>query len=138
MRFESYVILLFCISIVFQFLGIGAPLAHLYNVQTGQFASLNEIVPNALSKISSSAGILDLLSQIGIIGVAVGASVLLGGFAAVYIIPIIIFSIFIHYFIFPMDFIFSQTIGTEAKMILVVFFNILELMAFIQFSRGGN
>jgi hypothetical protein len=136
MRFESYVILLFSITLVFHLLGMGKPIVDLY--PDGQFISLDSIIPNLLSKISSSAGMTDLLGQIAVVLGAVAVNVLLGGFAAVYIVPMIIFSFFVHYFIFPLDFIFTMVVDDSAKVFIVIFFNILQIMALVQFTRGGN
>lgn len=79
----------------------------------------------------------------GIVGIIIGgiaiASLISGGYGAIFIISLFLIMIFANIFILPISFIFEEASWGNAevlKMILATFLNLLLIMSIITFSTG--
>ncbi len=140
MRFGAYVMLMFCISLVFYIIGYRSiALMTLYNNQAA---------------VSNADGSIDYLRFVGVIvtsaitpqnalglvvvGIAAAATTLLLGFAAIYIIPIAMLLLVMNYLLYPFSFVFDPSMPDIVKIPLYVFFNLMTMLAVMSFARGGN
>jgi hypothetical protein len=148
MRLETYIMLLFSITIVFYFLGYQSPLMQ---VLTNQGCTQAQIDAAALAGTSlncsiTPASFLTVLASnmtsdnaiAALLGIAViGAAVLLSGFGAIYIIPLMMLLAFMNYVVFPISFIFDPLLPAIIKYPLIVFFNLLMILSIVSFTRGN-
>jgi hypothetical protein len=148
MRFETYVMLLFSLSVVFFFLGYQSPLMQVLNNQgctTAQIAAAEAAGTSLNCTITPSSFLSILASNMtsdnaiaALLGIAViGAAVLLSGFGAIYIIPLMMLLAFLNYVVFPISFIFDPALPALIKYPLVVFFNLLMILSVVSFTRGS-
>jgi len=86
-----------------------------------------------LDQFTSSGGIASLIA----IGAAAIGATFLAGFAAVYILPIFILLVILNLLIVPFSLIFDPAIDNFIRVPLLVFLNILQVLALVSFVRGG-
>jgi hypothetical protein len=84
--------------------------------------------------ITSDQGLQSLL-LIAIAGFAVS---LLTGFGAMYIMPLLMLLAFLNYVVFPISFIADPLLPAYVKYPLFAFFNIIGILAYVSFIRGGT
>ena len=153
MRLETYIMLMFSISIVFYFLGYQSPLLMVLTNQGCTQAQIDaaEIAGTSLSCSITPASFLTVLASnmtidnmtsdnaiAALLAIAVtGAAVLLSGFGAIYIIPLMMLLAFMNYVVFPISFIFDPLLPAIIKYPLIVFFNLLMILSIISFTRGS-
>lgn len=148
MRLETYIMLMFSISIVFYFLGYTSPLMMVLNNQGCTQAQIDAaaIAGTSLSCSITPSSFLTVLASnmtsdnaiAALLGIAViGAAVLLSGFGAIYIIPLMMLLAFMNYVVFPISFIFDPLLPAIIKYPLIVFFNLLMILSIISFTRGS-
>lgn len=130
MRFVAYVIMLFSFSVILYYMGYGpiitifeekgaAPLS--ISCPAGNpFCTDTTVVIGAMIFIILSAGILVTL---------------VSGFSSFYIVPLLLLIAVLNFVIFPFNFIMSAP--TELAVPVMVFMNILTVLAVLNFVRGG-
>jgi hypothetical protein len=132
MRFTAYIIFVFSVSLVLYFLGYG-PIVNVFNSRGGSI--LNIDCPEGTPFCTDNNVILGAIFSVVLL--AVGALILLiTGFSAMYIIPAVILIAVLNFLIFPFDFIFSAP--TYISVPIVAFFNIISVLAVLNFIRGGT
>lgn len=155
--FTAYVILLFCISLALYFVGYTSPLLQYYNCQGQNSLSGTDIVQGSGHAIQNcpgvangtqSAGIanafindttgLILIGFVALIASGIISNLLGQGYSAIYIIPLLILMAVLNLVVFPMSFITQSAMPDILKIILIVFFNLLTVLAIISFVRGGD
>ena len=134
MRFATYVFLLLSISIVFYFLGNTSILSDILSRQGDKPIDPANILGLLASEILSG-GLNTLGPLIGVASIAAVVS-LLGGYSATFIIPLLILLIVLNYTIFPLSFLLSPDLPALIKIPLWVTFNILTILALLDFVRG--
>jgi hypothetical protein len=148
MRLASYLVLLFSLSLVFYFLGYQSPLMQLLNNQGCSQAQIDaaEAAGTSLNCSLTVSSFLQVLASnmtsdnaLGaLLGIAVvGAAVLLTGFGAIYIVPLLMLLAFFNYVVFPISFILDPALPPIIKYPLAVFFNLLTILAIVSFVRGN-
>lgn len=136
MRFSGYVLLLFSISLVFYLMGFKSVLlVTLFDNQGG-----DAFEPQGfLGKVAE--GTLAPQNAIALLGIGVVATLavsLVAGYAAIYIIPMAILIMILNFVVYPFSFIIDPATPDIIKFPLVVFFNILSILALLSFIRGGD
>ena len=134
MRLSNYIMLMFAITAMFYFLGYPTLLLNFLLPNQGGFMDLGTLLRSLFDSITTPSG----LAALGISVAAAAVLTFLSGFGAIYIIPIFILIAIANFFVFPVSFILSSSIAIEAKVVLQVFFNIIQLLAAIDFIRGGS
>lgn len=138
MRFFGYVILLFSISAFLYLMGYG-PIYKYFGQDPGDTSHSDRGTPYKVACPASNIFCTDTTILIGVMIAAVlgaGALVALGGgFAAFYIVPLILLIALLNFVIFPFDFVFM--LPAPLSVILVVLLNILTVFALLSFTRGG-
>lgn len=130
MRLTGYILLLFSISLVLYYLGYG-PIINIFTERGAQ--------PLSITCETGETFCTDSTVVLGaIIAVTLGASVLVtlvAGFSAIYIVPLLLLIALLNFVMFPFDFIMS---APEAISIpILTLFNILTVLAVLNFVRGG-
>ena len=75
----------------------------------------------------------------GLIGITIISSLLLGGtFIVVYVVPILILIAVADFFLLPTDFIFSDALPIEIRIVVFGFMNLMLVMTIVGFIRGGE
>jgi len=136
MRLGAYVLLMFAVSAVFYFLGY-KPIAleSVYSNQGGDTFTESDIF-SKLTEGALSPG-TSLAAVVAAIAIAFAAT-LVAGYAAIYIIPIAILILLFNYLIFPFSFVLDPATPDIIKLPVVALMNILMIMSFLSFARGGN
>lgn len=150
MRLSSYIFLLFSIGLIFYFMGYTSPLLYMFNTQGGRAITIscnsdqlseaefdeckNKALLNVMLSNLTSDENLRLLLGLSILGLL---TTFLGGFGAVYIVPIILALTFLNYVIFPISFIFDPSFPAIIGVPMITLFNLLAIMAVVNFVRGG-
>lgn len=149
MRLATYVILLFALSVVFYFLGYQSPLMQLLSNQgcsEAQIAAAEASGESLDCNLNPATFLQTLASNMvsdnalaGLLGIAViGAVALLTGFGAIYIIPLMMLLAFLNFVVFPISFIFDPMLPALIKYPIIVFFNIITILAIVSFTRGNT
>lgn len=139
MGITTYVMILFGISIAMFFIGYKPLLFGLLQCPTGAvICDPNQnygydVLNNILQSIVSNPAI------VGVAGLSILTSVLLGGsFAVMYLIPILILFAVSNFLLLPTDFLLSTAMPMEIKIIILGFMNLMLLLTIITFIRGGE
>jgi hypothetical protein len=139
---------MFSMSLVLYFMGFSSPLLYLWNNQGAH--ALEPVCDPATQLNCQNTGVLNRLTMAilpsgdlliaGLIALAITGLVasLLGGFSAMFIIPLLIVSAVAVYLVLPFSFIFSMAMPDEIRIPLFVFMNIITVIAFIDFVRGSS
>ena len=143
MRFYSFIILLFSCSMFLYLMGYG-PIYKFFGQNTNGTAGGDYANRASPYTVSCSAANLFCTDPTIIIGAMVGGcllgagilAVLGGGFAAMYIVPLILLAVLLNFVFFPFDFV--NLLPFPLNVILMVLFNILEVFAILSFTRGGD
>lgn len=132
MRLSAYVVLMFCIGAVMYLLGY-TPVMGPFAAKSGtSLTSLQYWVGDPVYNASSTPGGI-LLIVIAAAAVTLG---LLAGFSSLYLIPIIIFAtVAVNLFILPSS--FFSIFPTPFDMLGFGLFNLLQVLAVLNFVRGG-
>ena len=147
--------LLFCLGFVFYAIGY-SNIVNLFEQNAGETGSRNIHVTNSTDPVSVNSLIYDFTGEnlpgdiqntdfvIGAIIVALtlggGAAILLNNFSTIYVTPLLILVAILglNVFIFPIDFIFAgDVMPVILKLPIVALFNMLTILAVIDFIRGG-
>lgn len=130
MRFVAYVILLFSISLVLYYMGYG-PIVSIFGTRGAEplsiscpqddvFCTDTTVVIGAMIFIILSAGVLVTL---------------VSGFSSFYIVPLLLLIAVLNFVVFPFNFIMSAPSSLAVP--VMVFMNILTVLAVLNFVRGG-
>lgn len=135
MRFAAYIVLLFSISVMFWMFGYPSAIMYLYTQSAEEATDPAALIfLMASNLLNSEAGIVLL----GLTGVAVIlAAFLSGGFIAMFIVPMIIMMAVLNFLVFPLSFLFDASLPMEIRVIGVLFFNMLTVLATLSFVRGS-
>jgi len=142
MRLVAFVILMFSMAVVFYFMGFQSPLLSVYSAQGGQNinpASFLQLLGQSILNNAAAAGLLGLA-----IAATSVAALILSGYSAIYLIPIIFLGAVLNLLVFPISSVLGQCNTTacstppELSIPLIVFFNLLWLLTLLGFARGGN
>jgi len=137
MRFGAYIMLLFSINLIFYAMGYHSyGIAQVFSAQGSNWLTMDGIITGLTNAIlNPSPAILTVMAGITIAAIA---SLLLG-FSAIYIIPLVMLFALLNYFAFPLSIIDAHDpmLGTFG-MVIVVFLNLLSLLAITSFVRGGG
>lgn len=152
MRFATYVMLMFFLSVGFYLAGFRAEgMSALERLagQQGTYAGTSGFVSpdTTLTKLTGStakpdATVSQIIPTIGA-ALVVGGLLAISGFAAIYILAAVMLVVFLNLFIFPTSYIFTPDLMTNGfgetfSLPIKVFFNILLVLAVLSFVRGGN
>jgi hypothetical protein len=141
MGLSTYVFLLFGISVAFYFLGSTPLLFSTLGCSTaGPSASCEAgkdvgytVITNIINAIKGNP------VTTGLIGITIISSLLLGGtFIVVYVVPILILIAVADFFLLPTDFIFSDALPIEIRIVVFGFMNLMLVMTIVGFIRGGE
>lgn len=140
MGLTTYVFLLFGISIAFFFLGFSPPLLSALGCDTtldtctpSQTLS-NQVLSSIFNSLSNNAAALGLIG-----GAAIVSGLLLGGsFVIMYVGPILIFMAVANLVLLPTDFLYTNALPIEIRMIVLGFLNLLLVLIIVAFIRGGE
>ena len=142
MRLSYYFVLIFTLQLGLYLIGYQAPLVQMFTLQGGQFSPdfLLKIIANA---VTSDSGVVTLLT---IAGLALASYFL--GFSAMFLIPLAILIAISNLFVFPTQFFLGASCGAFAPgttctppffmLPLWVVFNLLVLLAYLEFVRGAS
>ena len=146
MRLTAFVIMMFSISLVMYFMGFQSPILYLWNNQGGTYMQPQCVATNNSACLQSGAAnivgnalvpggdtILAGLTGLALVGVVAS---LLGGFSAVYILPLLIVSAVLGYLILPVSMLFSLAMPDVVRIPLIVLYNILVVITVVGFVRG--
>lgn len=150
MKLSAYVLLLFAVSLSLYLMGFSSPIFYMWNAQGGdsliiacsseslepeafEACKQNALINSMISNLTSDES-LKLILGISILGLLTS---LVGGFGAVYIVPMILLLVFINYIIFPISFVFDTSMPEIIKIPLITFMNVLTVLAIVHFIRGG-
>lgn len=135
MRFAAYVVLLFSISVMLWMFGYPSTIMYLYEQSAEEATDPASLIYSMASNLlNSEAGIVLL----GLTGLAVVlATFLSGGFIAMFIVPMIIMMAVLNFLVFPLSFLFDAALPLEIRVIGIVFFNMLTVLATLSFVRGS-
>ncbi len=150
MRFFAYAILLFSISAAFYFMGyepgifaiMGAnPQAVLPSVN-GLDCSVNTNLPACVAQSENNATPgspnYTLIGELILVVLAASIfSALVGGFAAVYIIPLVFVFVIYNLMILPANFVFDASLPEMIRVPILALLNILCAAAVVNFIRGN-
>jgi len=128
--FTTYIILVFSISLALYFFGYAPPfLKMMENLDT---AKPHEALLNTFANIFTNPIFLAAL------GVSAVASFLTGGgFAVIYLFPILMLTAFLNIFVLPTDFIFNAGLPFELRLMIMGILNLFLILSIIEFIRGG-
>lgn len=145
MRFYAFIMLLLSCSMFLYLFGYG-PIYKFWGQTTsgatgGDYA--NRATPYTV-ECSSIQNLFSCTDPTMIVGAMVvglllssGAILLLGGgFAALYIVPLILLAVLLNFVFFPFDFV--TLLPSPLNVIVMVIFNVLEVFAILSFTRGGE
>jgi len=157
MRFGAYVVLLFSISLVLYFMGYTSVVSQYgslsgLNTSTNSTSNLVGITCDS-GKLPTGGGNQTAIDYVqaqkdcpsnqfvfgALFFVLIGAAaiiVFVSGFSAIYIVPLLILMAIMQFFVMPMSFILDASIPVEIRVALIVFFNMLTVLASIHFIRG--
>ena len=131
---------MFAISLVFYFLGFTSIMGYMADNHEEQFGSL--FMPLACEEGTecdeNDSALLNLIItavSIGALGIVIA---LFTGYSAVYLVPILLLIAILNLIIFPISFIFDPAMSEFIKIPLVMFFNIMSILAIINFIRGST
>ncbi|MDD3906561.1 MAG: hypothetical protein PHS46_08610 [Candidatus Omnitrophica bacterium] len=135
MRLGAYILLMFSITVVFYMMGYNSvALNALYAAQSGDTFDiatfLGHLAEGALAPQNAIGTVLALIAG--------AAATLIAGYAAIYIIPLAFLLMFLNLVVYPFSFVLDPAMPDMIKVPLVVFFNLLSIMAVLSFIRGGN
>jgi hypothetical protein len=135
MRFAAYVVLLFSISVMLWMFGYPSTIMYLYERSAEEATEPASLIYLMASKLlNSEAGIVLL----GLTGLAIIlATFLSGGFIAMFIVPMMIMMTVLNFLVFPLSFLFDAALPLEVRVIGIVFFNMLTVLATLSFVRGS-
>ncbi len=129
MRYSTYMLLLFSISLVLYYFGYG-PVVNIFSEHDQ---------PISIGCPEGDPYCTDQSTVIGAIFlVLLGAAALVAlvtNFSAMYVIPILLLMATLNFFIFPLNFIYSAP--DLLKVPLFTFFNVITVLAVLDFIRGG-
>lgn len=134
MRLSNYIMLMFAITVMFYFLGYPTLLVNFLLPNQGGFLDLSTLLRSLFDSITTPSG----LAALGISVAAAAVLTFLSGFGAIYIIPLFILIAIANFFLFPISFLLSQSLPAPAELVLQVFFNVIQILAVIDFIRGGS
>ena len=138
MRLEAYIFLIFSISLVFYLIGY-RPIAmtFMFNQENGQFLDPATILASMISAMVSPTNPLGAINLIVLAAAIIAAAL---GFAAMYILPALMLIEMLNFFVFPLSFLVQQSDPSTALFYVpfVVLLNILTVMAYANFIRGGS
>jgi hypothetical protein len=148
MRFAAWVFFTVSISLVLYMMGY-TPVAGPFATGGGGVflaSANNTVAPTQCIDIPGSAGCpeakgdaggissITYLLMAGLVATAVIFVLFFANFSAIYIIPLIIMGVLVNFFIIPWSFIMGAPI--EIQTAGMVIFNIMTLLAMINFVRG--
>lgn len=126
--------LLFGIGIAFYFAGYQPLILTTLGGQVGTTTPIATTLINNLYAIFTNPLFLSAL------GISAVTSFVLGGgaFSVVFLIPLIMISVFANIFILPSSYLFDATLPPEMVLIIGVFFNLFLMLTILEFVRGGS
>lgn len=137
MRFVAYVMLLFCVSLMLYFMGY-RPIIDLFNAKGSGILAISCPVdpsnPTAIPICTNQDYVMGAVFLF-ILG-ATGLVALMSGFAALYVIPMLLLMAVLNFFIFPLNFIFGAP--ELLRIPVLAFYNIITVLAAMNFIRGGT
>lgn len=142
MGLQTYVFLLFGISIAFYFLG-STPMMF---SQLGCDINNNATTTCTPSKSLAEDFITDIINAIannpivlGLLGISIVSSILIGGtFIVVFAVPAIMLLVAANFYLLPTDFMYNEALPFEIRLIFFGFMNLMLIMIIITFIRGGE
>lgn len=134
MRFYAYVILMFAIALVFYLMGYQPVLFYVFQNQGSGFMNAQDVLMSFARMFTSEQGLTYLLA-LAVVGVV---ATLTGSFAALYIIPLLMLVAILNFLIFPFSFVFDPALPEIIKVPVVVFFNLITILALSTFIRGQS
>lgn len=137
MRLTAYVMLLFSITAVLYFIGYNNLTTTLLAQGTNPQQS-NDIITSLTANITNEANARAVLGVGAIVGVGIILTLLTGGFASMYLIPMIFMMCILNFIVFPLNFLLDATLPIELRYLLVVFFNLLTVLSTLSFVRSGQ
>lgn len=142
MKLGAYAIFMFSVALSFYFLGFQPILLVMTEGQDGHNNGVIKLNcpsddPNCASGENNNAFLFTVATMIsvGIFGIALG---LITGYSAMYIIPIIMLTVAIQYFILPFGTLFNLIENETIRTPVIFFFNMITVLAVIHFVRGGG
>jgi hypothetical protein len=131
---------MFAISLVFYFMGFTSVLGYMADNHETQFGSL--FMPLACEEgtdcDTNDNALLNLIItsvSIGALGIVIA---LFTGYSAVYLVPILLLIAILNLVVFPISFIFDPSMSEFIKIPLVMFFNVMTILAIVNFIRGAT
>jgi len=129
---KTYLILLFSMSVMLYLAGYTSPFLALEDKLGSNTNLLDTLLTDMINIFTNPA----FLTAIGI-GAVASLLVGSGNYSVIYLVPVVMLSVFMNYFILPLSFIYDVTLPGLIKTLFVVFMNLFLFLAVIEFIRGG-
>lgn len=137
MRLSAYLILLFSVGLILYFMGY-APIINIFNAKGASPLSIS--CPNTdkycQQNNATNTGVVLGASILAILGATALGSLIIG-YSAIFIIPIVLLIGLLNFFVFPLNFMMDPSFPDIIKYPVLAFFNILTVLAVLNFVRGG-
>ena len=136
MRMANYILLMFCFGVVAYWMGVPTPFQAAWQAQGETYMSFDNVLKVIIGSFikNGDVWIVALLA----LTLAPFASGLMTGFSAMFVIPALILMAFAQYFIFPISFLFDNTIDPMVRIPLIFLLNMVMVFAVVDFIRGKN
>jgi hypothetical protein len=131
---SKYLFLLFGVSIAFYLVGYQSPMLEVFSGAVGTGGSAGSLILNSIYAIFTSPAFLLAL------GISLVSSFFLGGgsYSTFFVVPLVIFvAIFANMVILPSSYLFDPSLPFFLKAVIGSFFNLLLVLAIVDFVRGG-
>lgn len=140
MGLTTYAFILFGISVAFFFLGAKPMMLSSLGCDTTEQTQCTSSQDIGYTVITD---IINVLKEnpiaTGLIGATIISSLLLGGtFIVMYVVPILILVALSNFFLLPVDFIYSNAMPFEIRVIIFGFINLMLVLTIVGFIRGGE
>jgi hypothetical protein len=137
MGLQTYVFLLFGISLALYFIGYQSALFQILDCSPPTCNPSDQTAIDFLNRILTA--ITTNPAVLGLLGVSLVAPILLGGsFAVMYVIPVILILVASNFLLLPTSFLFDTAMPDPIKLIIIGFMEIMLLLTIMTFVRGGE
>lgn len=140
MGITTYVMIVFGLSLALFMLGSTPPMFAQIGCSTEQGVTCN---PNQNMGIEFLNAIYNAILQnplVSITGIAflVTGAFLGGSFVVIYIVPIVILTVALNFFVLPTSFFFNESLPPMVGIVFLSFLNLFLILTIITFVRGGD
>jgi hypothetical protein len=134
MRFATYILLIFCMSVVAYWMGVTSPFWAAWEQQGEEAMGFESVMKVILGSITVNADVISA-ALLALVVTAIATS-LLGGFSATFVVPLLLLLAVAQYFILPISFLFDLTIPIQMRAPLIFLLNMMMVLAIMDFIRG--